>query len=40
MQRGRNEQRAAVAQHYRTSVLDSSLLRMPSVGFITPHDPM
>ena len=40
MERGWNEQRAALVQHYRTNVLDSSLLRMPSVGFIAPHDPM
>jgi pentatricopeptide repeat protein len=27
-------------QHYKTDVLDSSLLRMTSVGFISPMDPM
>jgi GH15 family glucan-1,4-alpha-glucosidase len=27
-------------QHYGSPVLDSSLLRMSSVGFVAPHDPM
>ncbi|MFJ8673262.1 glycoside hydrolase family 15 protein [Streptomyces sp. NPDC093589] len=32
--------RGAFVQHYGSEVLDSSLLRMPTVGFITPDDPM
>ncbi|MEJ8641011.1 glycoside hydrolase family 15 protein [Streptomyces sp. MS1.HAVA.3] len=32
--------RRAFVQHYGSGVLDSSLLRMPTVGFITPDDPM
>ena len=40
MQHGWNEDRAAFVQHYATHVLDSSLLRMPAVGFVTPQDPM
>ena len=27
-------------QHYRTRVLDASLLYMPLVGFVSPRDPM
>ncbi|MFI1467837.1 glycoside hydrolase family 15 protein [Streptomyces wuyuanensis] len=38
--RGWNEQRQAFVQHYDTDVLDSSLVRMSTVGFITPDDPM
>jgi len=40
MQRGWNSKRQAFVQHYKTDVLDSSLLRMSTVGFITPTDPM
>ncbi|WP_328470682.1 glycoside hydrolase family 15 protein [Actinoplanes sp. NBC_00393] len=40
MQRGWSPARQAFRQHYETDVLDSSLLRMPTVGFITPGDPM
>ncbi|MET9576409.1 glycoside hydrolase family 15 protein [Streptomyces sp. DT199] len=40
MERGWNESRGAFIQHYGGDVLDSSLLRMPTVGFITPEDPM
>jgi GH15 family glucan-1,4-alpha-glucosidase len=40
MHKGWNPRRGAFVQHYRTSVLDSSLLRMPSVGIVTPQDPM
>ncbi|MEU4425898.1 glycoside hydrolase family 15 protein [Actinoplanes sp. NPDC024001] len=40
MQRGWSPRRQAFRQHYETEVLDSSLLRMPTVGFITPTDPM
>jgi pentatricopeptide repeat protein len=39
MERGWNEDRAAFVQHYRTTVLDASLLYMPLVGFIAPRDP-
>jgi GH15 family glucan-1,4-alpha-glucosidase len=38
--KGWNPQRQAFVQHYGTQVLDSSLLRMSSVGFIAPQDPM
>ena len=40
MQRGWSPDRQAFVQHYKTDVLDSSLLRMSTVGFITPTDPM
>jgi GH15 family glucan-1,4-alpha-glucosidase len=40
MERGWNEKVGAFTQHYDTEVLDSSLLLMPLVGFITPRDPM
>ncbi|WP_433302764.1 glycoside hydrolase family 15 protein [Actinoplanes sp. CA-030573] len=40
MQRGWSPARQAFRQHYRTDVLDSSLLRMSSCGFIAPTDPM
>jgi GH15 family glucan-1,4-alpha-glucosidase len=40
MTRGWNDERRAFVQHYEDRVLDSSLLRMPTVGFITPNDPM
>jgi GH15 family glucan-1,4-alpha-glucosidase len=40
MDRGWSPDRQAFRQHYATDVLDSSLLRMPAVGFITPKDPM
>ncbi|MFI6376903.1 glycoside hydrolase family 15 protein [Streptomyces sp. NPDC050546] len=40
MAQGWNESRAAFVQHYGSEVLDSSLLRMPTVGFITPDDPL
>ena len=39
MQRGWSPARNAYVQHYKTDVLDSSLLRMSSVGFISPTDP-
>src|SRR4051812_45445713 len=39
MERGWNDERQAFVQHYRTDVLDSSLLRMSSAGFIAPTDP-
>jgi GH15 family glucan-1,4-alpha-glucosidase len=40
MERGWSPTRKAFRQHYETEVLDASLLRMSSVGFITPTDPM
>jgi GH15 family glucan-1,4-alpha-glucosidase len=40
MQQGWSPERAAFVQHYDTQVLDSSLLRMPAVGFVTPRDPL
>ena len=40
MSRGWNKEREAFVQEYDSTVLDSALLRMSSVGFITPHDPM
>ncbi|HEU4566452.1 MAG TPA: glycoside hydrolase family 15 protein [Marmoricola sp.] len=40
MARGWNPQRQAFVQHYDDRVLDSSLLRMSSVGFVVPSDPM
>ncbi|MFJ7071366.1 glycoside hydrolase family 15 protein [Streptomyces sp. NPDC098781] len=40
MAKGWNDSRGAFVQHYGSEVLDSSLLRMPTVGFITPDDPM
>ncbi|MER7661060.1 MULTISPECIES: glycoside hydrolase family 15 protein [unclassified Streptomyces] len=40
MAKGWDPERKAFVQHYGSDVLDSSLLRMPTVGFITPDDPM
>jgi GH15 family glucan-1,4-alpha-glucosidase len=40
MTRGWNAERRAFVQHYRTQVLDASLLRASRVGFISPNDPM
>jgi pentatricopeptide repeat protein len=40
MRRGWNEERQAFVQHYDDRVLDSSVLRMSSVGMIAPQDPM
>jgi GH15 family glucan-1,4-alpha-glucosidase len=40
MTRGWNAKRNAFTQHYDTDVLDSSLLMMPLMGFISPFDPM
>jgi GH15 family glucan-1,4-alpha-glucosidase len=40
MDAGWSEERKAFVQHSKTEVLDSSLLRMSSVGFISPKDPM
>ncbi|MEV4946937.1 glycoside hydrolase family 15 protein [Streptomyces sp. NPDC053755] len=38
--RGWDPGKRAFVQHYGSDVLDSSLLRMPTVGFIMPEDPM
>ncbi|MEU2284934.1 glycoside hydrolase family 15 protein [Streptomyces sp. NPDC013178] len=40
MAQGWSKPRGAFVQHYGSDVLDSSLLRLPTVGFITPEDPM
>ncbi|WP_030589915.1 glycoside hydrolase family 15 protein [Streptomyces globisporus] len=40
LSRGWDPRKQAFVQHYGDDVLDSSLLRMPTVGFITPDDPM
>lgn len=40
MEQGWSAKRQAFRQHYRTDVLDSSLLRATAVGFITPTDPL
>ena len=40
MARGWHEGRQAFVQHYDTDVLDSSLLMMPLMGFVSPSDPM
>ena len=40
MQRGWDAERGAFVQHYGDKVLDSSLLRMSSVGFVAPQDPI
>ncbi|NKY49538.1 glycoside hydrolase family 15 protein [Nocardia vermiculata] len=37
--RGWSRKRRAFVQHFRTEVLDASLLLMPRMGFITPRDP-
>ena len=39
MERGWSTRRQAFVQHYQTEVLDSALLRMSTVGFVTPTDP-
>ncbi|MGX7678492.1 glycoside hydrolase family 15 protein [Jatrophihabitans sp. DSM 45814] len=40
MDKGWSADREAFVQHYGDTVLDSSLLRMSTVGFIAPRDPM
>jgi GH15 family glucan-1,4-alpha-glucosidase len=40
MQRGWSREREAFVQHYGSDVLDASILLMPLVLFIAPHDPM
>ncbi|MFI0240471.1 glycoside hydrolase family 15 protein [Streptomyces sp. NPDC016845] len=39
VERGWHPKRQAFVQHYDTDVLDASLLLMPKVGFVSPHDP-
>ncbi|CAM5395955.1 Glycoside hydrolase family 15 protein OS=Streptomyces alboniger OX=132473 GN=CP975_07370 PE=4 SV=1 [Streptomyces alboniger] len=39
IERGWHHKRQAFVQHYDTDVLDASLLLMPRVGFVSPHDP-
>jgi GH15 family glucan-1,4-alpha-glucosidase len=40
MEHGWNPKVGAFTQHYTTEVLDSSLLMMPLMGFVSPDDPM
>jgi GH15 family glucan-1,4-alpha-glucosidase len=40
MEHGWNPKVGAFTQHYKTEVLDSSLLMMPLMGFVSPRDPM
>ena len=40
MERGWNPKERAFVQHYGSDVLDSSLLLMPLMGFVSPFDPM
>lgn len=40
LDRGWDPTKQAFVQHYGDDVLDSALLRMPTVGFIMPDDPM
>jgi len=40
MEKGWNRESRAFVQHYGSDTLDSSLLRMSSVGFVSPYDPM
>jgi GH15 family glucan-1,4-alpha-glucosidase len=40
IERGYHTSRRAFVQHYDTDVLDSALLRMPTVGFIDGRDPL
>lgn len=40
MTKGWSEGRQAFVQHYGSDVLDSSLLRMATVGFVSPQDPL
>ncbi|WP_079073816.1 glycoside hydrolase family 15 protein [Streptomyces sp. Root1310] len=39
VEHGWHDKRQAFVQHYDTDVLDASLLLMPRVGFVSPHDP-
>jgi GH15 family glucan-1,4-alpha-glucosidase len=40
LERGWSSRRRAFVQHFDDEVLDSALLRMPAVGFVTPYDPL
>ncbi|MGW3789269.1 glycoside hydrolase family 15 protein [Micromonospora chokoriensis] len=40
MTRGFDQKRGAFVQHYRSGILDASLLAMPGLNFISPMDPM
>ncbi|MGK5113917.1 MULTISPECIES: glycoside hydrolase family 15 protein [unclassified Geodermatophilus] len=40
LDRGFHSTRRAFVQHYNTDVLDSALLRMPTVGFVDGRDPL
>ncbi|MGX1546311.1 glycoside hydrolase family 15 protein [Streptomyces adustus] len=40
MAKGWSDDRRAFVQHYGSEVLDSALLRMATVGFVSPGDPM
>jgi GH15 family glucan-1,4-alpha-glucosidase len=40
MAKGWNAERRAFVQQYGETVLDASILKMPQVGFVSPHDPM
>jgi pentatricopeptide repeat protein len=40
MERGWNPKKGAFVQHYDTDVLDASVLLMPSLGFVSPTDPL
>lgn len=40
MEKGWNEDKQAFVQEYSSDVLDSALLKMPKVGFMSPKDPM
>ncbi|MEU8253569.1 glycoside hydrolase family 15 protein [Micromonospora inaquosa] len=40
MTRGFHPERRAFVQHYRSDILDASLLAMPGLDFISPTDPM
>ncbi|MFF4540240.1 glycoside hydrolase family 15 protein [Streptomyces aureus] len=40
MAKGWSEEQRAFVQHYGSGVLDSSLLRMATVGFVSPEDPI
>ncbi|WP_223274074.1 glycoside hydrolase family 15 protein, partial [Nocardia cerradoensis] len=39
MDRGWSPGRQAFVQHFDSEVLDASLLLMPKMGFLAPHDP-
>ena len=39
-ERAWNQEKQAFVQHYATDVLDAAVLLMPSLGFVSPTDPM